>query len=239
MERIADAARFVRRLETVAHRGELWSQLKDIAAQDGFSDLTVFRAAMIDGPEVSLIHNDTPTSALKAFHESGGGIDHPLVALALTQLEPFSITDAARVASNTVRQCQALASLLGTLDAIDGWTVPVACSEQVRGVVVFAGHAPDMSPLVCSTLHLLAHLAFRKSDEIKVTPLATGHGLTAREIECLRWVARGKTDAEIAVILSIRPRTARFHIENAKRKLGVAKRIHAVAEALRIRAIAA
>ena len=238
MERIVDAARFVRRLETIERRDELWSQLKDIAVQHGYSDLAVFRAAMNDGPQVSLIHNDTPTPAVKAFHEAGG-IDHPLIALALTQLEPFSITDVSRMPSNTVRQRQALASLLGTTEAIDGLTVPVACSERVRGIVAFAGDAPDMSPLVCSTLHLLAHLAFRQSEQMKATPSADDPGLTAREIECLRWVARGKTDAEIAVILSIRPRTARFHIENAKRKLGVAKRIHAVAEALRIRAIAA
>jgi DNA-binding CsgD family transcriptional regulator len=65
------------------------------------------------------------------------------------------------------------------------------------------------------------------------------HPLSAREAECLRWVALGKTDSEIAIILSISPRTARFHIENAKRKLHVATRVQAVAEALRLHAIAA
>ena len=66
-----------------------------------------------------------------------------------------------------------------------------------------------------------------------------GRTLTARELECLRWVSVGKTDSEIAVILSIKPRTARFHIENAKRKLGVATRVQAVAEAMRLQTIAA
>ncbi len=239
MERIADAARFVRRLEAVAHSDELWAQLKEIVARDGFTNLAVFRVGMNSEPAFSVIHDETPAAILRVVHEDHAGIDHPLVALAMKQLEPFSIADAARAPSTTVRQRQALAPLLGTRDAIEGWTIPVACSQDVRGVVVFAGQTPDMSSLVCSTLHLLAHLAFRKGEEMEETPLAAGPGLTAREIECLRWVARGKTDGEIAVILSIRPRTARFHIENAKRKLGVAKRIHAVAEALRIRAIAA
>ena len=63
--------------------------------------------------------------------------------------------------------------------------------------------------------------------------------LTTRELECLRWTAMGKTDAEIGVILSISARTARFHIENSKRKYGVSTRIQAVAEALKQRAIAA
>jgi DNA-binding CsgD family transcriptional regulator len=65
------------------------------------------------------------------------------------------------------------------------------------------------------------------------------HGLTPRELECLRWVAIGKTDAEIAVILSISPRTARFHVENAKLKLRADTRIQAVAQAMRLNAIAA
>ena len=63
--------------------------------------------------------------------------------------------------------------------------------------------------------------------------------LSPRETECLRWAALGKTDNEIGTILTISPRTARFHIENAKKKLGVATRIQAVTEALRLRAIAA
>ena len=44
------------------------------------------------------------------------------------------------------------------------------------------------------------------------------------------WVADGKTDFEVGKILSISPRTVRFHIRNAKTKLGVATRIQAVAK---------
>jgi len=63
--------------------------------------------------------------------------------------------------------------------------------------------------------------------------------LSPRELQCLQWASKGKTDGEIGVILSISARTARFHIENAKRKLGAATRVQAVAEAMRRRAIAA
>jgi DNA-binding CsgD family transcriptional regulator len=56
--------------------------------------------------------------------------------------------------------------------------------------------------------------------------------LTPRESECLRWVADGKTDVEVGKILAISPRTVRFHINNAKIKLGVATRIQAVAKRL-------
>lgn len=44
--------------------------------------------------------------------------------------------------------------------------------------------------------------------------------LTRRERECLLWASRGKAQEEIAVILGLRPRTVRFHQENAMCKLG-------------------
>ncbi len=52
--------------------------------------------------------------------------------------------------------------------------------------------------------------------------------LTPREVQCLSWVARGKTYVEIGDILEISERTVRAHIENAKRKLGVTKLHEAV-----------
>jgi DNA-binding CsgD family transcriptional regulator len=45
-------------------------------------------------------------------------------------------------------------------------------------------------------------------------------------------VADGKTDVEVGKILDISPRTVRFHINNAKVKLGVSTRIQAVAKRL-------
>jgi LuxR family quorum sensing-dependent transcriptional regulator len=53
--------------------------------------------------------------------------------------------------------------------------------------------------------------------------------LSAREVECLQWAAAGKSDADIAVLVGIRPATAHFHIEQAKRRLGVRSRVEAVA----------
>lgn len=52
--------------------------------------------------------------------------------------------------------------------------------------------------------------------------------LTRREIQCLKWAAAGKTDAEIGKIVSISTPTVRFHIVNASRKLGVAGRSQAI-----------
>ena len=53
--------------------------------------------------------------------------------------------------------------------------------------------------------------------------------LTDRERDSLAWVAEGKSDWEIAVILGLAESTVRFHVDNARRKLGAVNRTQAVA----------
>jgi len=62
--------------------------------------------------------------------------------------------------------------------------------------------------------------------------------LSEREVETLTWAARGKTSAEIAVILDLTKRTVDFHIDNARNKLGVTTRIQAAVKAAAGRLIA-
>lgn len=48
--------------------------------------------------------------------------------------------------------------------------------------------------------------------------------LTRRESDVLAWVARGKTNQDIAAILGISPRTVKKHLEHVYAKLGVETR---------------
>lgn len=59
--------------------------------------------------------------------------------------------------------------------------------------------------------------------------------LTARESEVLLWVARGKTNRDIAEILGMSPRTVNKHLEHVFEKLGVETRTAAAAAARRLR----
>jgi DNA-binding CsgD family transcriptional regulator len=58
-------------------------------------------------------------------------------------------------------------------------------------------------------------------------------GLTPRQAEILAWLAVGKTDAEIAAILAISPRTVSHTLARVYRKFGVENRVAAVTYALR------
>jgi DNA-binding CsgD family transcriptional regulator len=57
--------------------------------------------------------------------------------------------------------------------------------------------------------------------------------VTDREAEVLLWIARGKSNRDIAEILSLSPRTVNKHLEQIYTKLGVKNRASAAALAVR------
>ncbi len=82
------------------------------------------------------------------------------------------------------------------------------------------------------TVRPLGHSAETNDMEIP-NPLEEKR-LTRREIEVLEWVARGKTNTEIGMILYISPRTVSKHLEHIYTKLGVESRTAAVVTFLEI-----
>lgn len=61
--------------------------------------------------------------------------------------------------------------------------------------------------------------------------------LTARELEVLRALARGRSDKEIAAELNIKAKTVATHVANVLEKLHVASRLQAVLQAIEFGAI--
>ena len=59
-------------------------------------------------------------------------------------------------------------------------------------------------------------------------------GLSPREAQVLDWVAQGKTNKEIGVILDLSPRTVQKHLEHIYRKIYVESRTAAAAKAYEI-----
>jgi DNA-binding CsgD family transcriptional regulator len=87
-----------------------------------------------------------------------------------------------------------------------------------------------------SMMQILAphfHLAYMRATSWPEgsPPAPLRAGLTAREEEIMRWVAEGKTNWEISVILHVSLNTVKFHLKNIYQKLGgVENRWSAVAQ---------
>jgi DNA-binding CsgD family transcriptional regulator len=64
------------------------------------------------------------------------------------------------------------------------------------------------------------------------SPSSYPAGLTAREVEVLRLVAQGLTDAQVAAQLVISPRTVNFHLTSIYSKIGVSSRAAATRYAI-------
>lgn len=94
----------------------------------------------------------------------------------------------------------------------------------------------DVDADLAGTAHAAAALVAEHLLGFEHDPIA-GNGadappLTPRERDAMSYVAEGKTDWEISVILGISEATARFHVDNGRRKLGAVNRAHAVARFL-------
>ncbi|MET7686422.1 response regulator transcription factor [Streptomyces sp. NPDC005483] len=99
--------------------------------------------------------------------------------------------------------------------------------DLVHAVRVVAGGDSLLAPTV--TRRLVADLVRRRREEA-----ATGAApdrldvLTAREVETLRMLARGLSNAEIATTLFVSEHTVKTHVSNVLSKLGLRDRVQAV-----------
>ena len=73
----------------------------------------------------------------------------------------------------------------------------------------------------------------KHSREWDLASIKSAFGLTTREAEILMWIARGKTNKEVGLILKTSPRTVNKHLEHVFEKLGVPTRTAAVVKVLK------
>lgn len=77
----------------------------------------------------------------------------------------------------------------------------------------------------------LLHVAFQRVQADSGRPSASSDAvdlLSARELEILTWVMRGKSNVEISTILDLSTLTVKNHLQNIYRKLNVHTRVQAV-----------
>jgi DNA-binding CsgD family transcriptional regulator len=219
----------------------VWRAIKTYAETQGFQYMLVVKGkhSVIEAVSGCTLYSDMPEGFAQSFDDLGFSKNNPLISHALKEARPYSAAELWAMPL-TVQQRRALAQINLSLNVLDGVMIPIRNADVLEGIVLLGGAKPEMAPIVRSALHLLAYCAFEQVIHLVANPRrATAGLLSPREVECLSWAAAGKTDAEIGRILAISPRTTRFHIENAKKKLGVATRVQAVAEAMKRKAIAA
>ncbi|MEL6287369.1 MAG: helix-turn-helix domain-containing protein [Pseudomonadota bacterium] len=107
-------------------------------------------------------------------------------------------------------------------------------ASGVGGRVIFPVEKGFLDSDAMAELRCVATLALVRLLVILRKGWREQSALTPREIDCVQWAAAGKSDWEIGAILNISRKTANYHIENAKRRLGVASRIQAILDAVHL-----
>ncbi|WP_252925014.1 helix-turn-helix transcriptional regulator [Aliihoeflea sp. 40Bstr573] len=111
--------------------------------------------------------------------------------------------------------------------------LPVHSPCGRRGLIALSG--PDMTVEEDRSMraHLRAFALFRSACQLRAPEPRAGHGLSKRDIECLRLTADGLTSEQIAERLGLSVHTANQYVSAAAEKLDAVNRMHAVAKALR------
>lgn len=114
----------------------------------------------------------------------------------------------------------------------DGFVAPVRGGYDDMGYVMIGSDRPvDADPYERLLLQGMCDVYGRAG----LALLARGDDpppLTNRESQCLRWVAAGRSDPQIGMILGLSANTIHAHVESAKTKLGANSRAQLVLRAV-------
>jgi len=165
-----------------------------------------------------------------AIYEAKGLVQHdPVVFETRRRMTPFLWSEMEQAHSFSVQGADATAEARAF-----GWrevmVVPVHGPAGYEGVVSMGALAAvSLNPVDRALLRAMALAVHDRCDETE--GFGDAHPvieLTRREIECMQWVAVGKSDGEIGQILGISGATVHFHIERVKKRLDTKSRTEAV-----------
>jgi LuxR family transcriptional regulator, quorum-sensing system regulator CinR len=118
-----------------------------------------------------------------------------------------------------------------------GFSIPILSKRGHRGHfgVSSSRSAQEWSTFLRTTRSTLIEIANRLHRRVITEVFGEdGPRLTARELECLWWVALGKSTGEIAAILKISPHTAREYLKSVHHKLDCVTSAQAVSKAIQL-----
>ncbi len=113
----------------------------------------------------------------------------------------------------------------------DSQVIDAALVAGASAYVVKTAHPEDLASAVRQAFSHSVYLAGRRADApapaAEKAKLDDALGLTRRELEILRLVAEGHSNAQLARMLWVTEQTVKFHLSNIYRKLDVANRTEA------------
>jgi LuxR family quorum sensing-dependent transcriptional regulator len=184
------------------------------------------------GIKSRMLFRNWPSSWAKLSDERGFSAASIMTTEARARLTPFTWLEARDARALTAVEHEVWESALA-FGWRNGFVLPIRGPGGYFATVSMASLEPelDLRPANRARLQMLATLTHERACVLAglMSHEQPCEKMTPREIECLRWVAAGKTDPEIGEILAISATTVKFHVDRARTKLGARTRAQAVA----------
>jgi DNA-binding CsgD family transcriptional regulator len=184
-----------------------------------------------DGPQARWMFRDQPRSWIALSDQRKAGVRSPALYAARRRLAPFTFLEAFETKALPAEQRE-IWHAVRAWGWRNGFVVPVHGPGGYFAYVSIASPERDLDlgRTRRAEIQMFALLAHERCHGLSdFAPDDPRKVLTARELECMRWVAAGKTDWEIGTILAISATTVKFHVNSARRRLGATTRPQAVA----------
>jgi LuxR family transcriptional activator of conjugal transfer of Ti plasmids len=223
---------FVDRLSSASDTNALRDAMAKAAAALDLSCFAYLSLSSRPGESPRLI-STYPSAWTKHYLQSHYERFDPVIIQALGHPEPFEwgLGAGSTALSEPQRQMFEEAAKFGIRY---GFTIPIHDGRGPTAAMTFAtderrSQFERIINVDARVLQLMA-VYFHAHARRKLAPnrVIDGVSLSPREFECLEWVAQGKSAWEIGQIFGITRRTAAFHLDNAKAKLGV----HSISQAV-------
>jgi DNA-binding CsgD family transcriptional regulator len=227
MSAARDAQAFVRAAKRTSRMGELTGLLSEMARELGFDCVTLVHHVRPDAPPRPVVaYSDYPVSFLAKALERRYIADDPVLAACERRAAPFAWSDLPQLVRMNSRRREILETAAAA-GLSQGFTVPVNVPGEPPGSCSFgvlrSGSLPEEGSQAAMWVGVFAFEQARRILGLGCAP-AERPRLSARQLECVAWAGRGKSDGDMAAILGLSVETVREHMAIARRRYDVATR---------------
>jgi LuxR family quorum-sensing system transcriptional regulator CciR len=241
MSRFGDVQAFVREANRATQVSDLKVLLEGTVRELGFDYFALIHHVDLNAPPGGAVRLDNyPPSWLEVLLARRYFVDDPVLTATQRSAAGFLWSDVPQMIPLTSRQKEILSS--AEHEGIGGgFTVPVHVPGEFAGSCSFGVRfGRPLAEAALPALQYVGCFAFEAARRVARLEAARATGgsparpprLTPRQLDCVVLASHGKSDWDMGKILSISPETVHQHLEDAKRRYGVATRTQLVVRAL-------
>jgi LuxR family quorum-sensing system transcriptional regulator CciR len=240
MGQFQDVQAFVREANKISRLDDLKPLLADALKELGFCYYSFIHHVSESQASAGFVRMvNYPSSWIELVQDRQYFFDDPVLAACQRSATGFVWSKLPEILELTKRQKEIMkAASVGGLG--EGFTLPVHIPGEVTGSCSMGVGAGQPFPeAALPAAQYVASFAFESARRLNLLERQFNSSnnkgprqLTRRQLDCVVLVARGKSDWDISKMLGISDQTVHQHVEEAKRRFGVASRTQLVVRAL-------